>query len=85
MKTYVLGTYLKHFGEALMMSTHNIYFILLHKKAVSHIINSHVLTDKKPCINKTIHTLLMQGYATFNMIVPGPQICCRYEMCTART
>ena len=28
--------------------------------------------------------LLMHGYATFNMVVPGPQICCRYEMCTAR-
>ena len=26
----------------------------------------------------------MHGYATFNMFVPGPQICCRYEMCTAR-
>ena len=24
----------------------------------------------------------MHGYATFNMIVPGPQICCRYEICT---
>ena len=31
-----------------------------------------------------IHALLMHGYATFNMILPGPQICCRYEMCTAR-
>ena len=26
----------------------------------------------------------MHGNATFNMIVPGPQISCRYEMCTAR-
>ena len=36
------------------------------------------------CINKAIHALLMHGYATFNMIIPGPQICCRYKMCTAR-
>ena len=26
----------------------------------------------------------MHGYATFNMTVLGPQICCRYETCTAR-
>ena len=38
------------------------------------------LTGEKPCINKAIHALLMHCYATFNMIVPGPQICCRYEM-----
>ena len=50
---------------------------------MSHVINSRVLTGEKPCINKAIHELLMHGYATFNMIVPGPQICCRYEMCTA--
>ena len=51
-----------------------------------HVINSRALTDEKPCItcNKAIYALLMHGYATFNMIVPGPQICCRYEMCTAR-
>ena len=48
-----------------------------------YVINSHALTGEKPCINKTIHALLMHGYATFNIIVPGPQICCRYEMCTA--
>ena len=51
---------------------------------MSHIINSRALTGEKPCINMAIHTLLMHGYATFNKIVPGPQICCRYKMCTAR-
>ena len=50
---------------------------------MSHVINSRALTCEKPCINKAIHALLMHGYGTFNMIVPGPQICCRYEMCTA--
>ena len=45
--------------------------ILLHKKAVSHVINSRALTAEKPCINKAIHALLMHGYATFNMTVPG--------------
>ena len=50
---------------------------------MSHVINSRVLTGGKPCINKAIHALLMHGYATFNMLLPGPQICCRYEMCTA--
>ena len=49
-----------------------------------HVINSLALTGKKPCINKAIHSLLMHGYATLNMIVPGPQICCRYEMFTAQ-
>ena len=53
-------------------------------KAVPHVINSRALTGEKPCINKAIHALLLHGYATFNMIVLGPQICCRYEMCTAR-
>ena len=52
--------------------------------AVSLVINIRALTGEKPCINKAIHALLMHGYATFNIIVPGPQICCRYEMCTAR-
>ena len=28
--------------------------------------------------------LLMHGYATFNMIIPGLQICFHYKMCTAR-
>ena len=51
---------------------------------MSHVINSRALTGEKPCINKAIHALLMHGYVTFNMIVPGPRICCRYDMCTAR-
>ena len=49
-----------------------------------HIINSRALTGEKLCIKKAIHALLMHGYATFNMLIPGPQNCCRYEMCTAR-
>ena len=53
--------------------------ILLHKKTVSHIINSRTLIGEKPCINKAIHALLMRGYATFNMIVSGLQICCCYR------
>ena len=50
--------------------------LLLHKKTVSHVRNSRALTGEKPCINKAIHALLMHGYATFNMLVPGPQNCC---------
>ena len=46
-----------------------------------HVINSRALTGESRVL--TIHALLMHGYATFNMIVPGPQICCGYEMCTA--
>ena len=57
--------------------------MIIALKAVSHVINSRALTGEKPYINKAIHALLMHGYATFNTIVPGPQICCRYEMCTA--
>ena len=51
---------------------------------MSHVINSRALTGEKPCINKAIHALLMQGHATFNMLVQGPQNCCRHEMCSAR-
>ena len=40
-------------------------------KAVSHVINSRALNGEKLCTNKAIHALLMRGYATFNMIVPG--------------
>ena len=47
-----------------------------------HVINSRALTGEKPCINKAIHALLMHGYATFNMLIPGSQNCCRHEMCT---
>ena len=63
-----------------------LHFVLsfLHKKSVSHVVNSRALTGEKPCINKAIHALLIYGYATFNMFIPGPQFCCRYEMCTAR-
>ena len=50
---------------------------------MSHVINSRALTGEKPCINKAILALLMHGYAISNIIVAGPQICCRYEMCTA--
>ena len=49
---------------------------------MSHVINSRALTGEKLCINKAIHALLMHGYATFIMIVPGPQIFCHHEMCT---
>ena len=51
---------------------------------MSHVINSRALTGETPCINKAIHALLMHGYATFNMPVPGPHNCCRHEMCSAR-
>ena len=40
---------------------------------MSHVINGRALTGEKPCINKTIHALLMLGYATFSMLVPGPK------------
>ena len=43
---------------------------------------SRALTGEKPCINKEIHALLMHGYATFNMLIPGPQNCCRHKICT---
>ena len=50
---------------------------------MSHVINSRALTGEKPCINKAIHALLMHGYVTLNMNVPGPHICCRNDMSTA--
>ena len=45
---------------------------LLHHKAVSHAINSHVLTGKNPCINKEIHVLLIHGFAVLRISIPGP-------------
>ena len=39
---------------------------------MSHVINSRALTGEKPCI-KAIHALFMHGYATFNMLAPGPR------------
>ena len=45
--------------------------ILLHKKAVSHSINSHVLTGKNPSINQAIHVLLMHGFYTLHMRILG--------------
>ena len=57
---------------------------IIAQKAVPHVINSRALTGEKPCIDKAIHALLMHGYATFNMPVPGPHNCCRHEMCSAR-
>ena len=61
---------------------HKLHFIIA-LKAVPRVINSRTLTGEKPCINKAVHALLMHGYATFNMLEPGPQNCCRHEMCTA--
>ena len=40
---------------------------------MSHVINSRALTGEKPRINKAIHAMLMHGYATFNMVLPGPR------------
>ena len=40
---------------------------------MSHVINNRALTSENPRINNAIHALLMHSYATFNMIVPGPQ------------
>ena len=40
---------------------------------MSHVINNRALTSENLRINKAIHALLMHSYATFNMIVPGPQ------------
>ena len=39
----------------------------------------------KQRINKAIHALLLHGYATFNMCVPGPQNWCPHEMYSARS
>ena len=39
---------------------------------VSHIINRHVLTSTNPCLNNTIHVLLIQGFAVLRISIPGP-------------
>ena len=40
-------------------------------KAVSHAINSHVLTGTNPCFNKAIHVLLIHGLAVLPISIPG--------------
>ena len=47
--------------------------VIIASKAVSYAINSRSLISEKPYINKEIHVLLLNGYATFNMLVPGPR------------
>ena len=39
---------------------------------VSHIINRHVLTSTNPCLNNTIHALLIHGFAILRISIPGP-------------
>ena len=48
--------------------------LLLHKKALSHVINSRALTGEKPCTNKASNALLIHGYATFNISYKGHRI-----------
>ena len=38
------------------------------QKAISHVINSHVLTFINSCINKAIHVLLMHGFLLYAII-----------------
>ena len=64
--------------KTICLSIYLFIHLLLHKKQCRTL-----LTGEKPCINKATHALFMLGFATFNMLVPGPQNCCRYEMCTA--
>ena len=45
------------------------YIIAL--KSMSHAINSHVLTDKNPCINQAIHVLLMHGFCALHIRILG--------------
>ena len=40
-------------------------------KAVSHATNSHVLNDKKQCIDQAFHVLLMQGFCTLHIRILG--------------
>ena len=42
-----------------MMSAH---VLSLHKKAVSHVSNNHVLIGTNPCFNQAIYMLLMHGF-----------------------
>ena len=40
---------------------------ILHKKTMSYAINSHVLTGRNPCIDKTIHVLLIHGFVVLRI------------------
>ena len=44
---------------------------IIAEKTVSYAINSHVLTEKNPCINKAIHVLLIHGYETLRVRFQG--------------
>ena len=56
---------------------------LLHKKQCNTSFNSRALTGEKQCISKAIHTLLMHGYATFNMITATDLLPLRDLYCLA--
>ena len=43
-------------------------------KSLQHAFNSHFSTGTYPCINKAIHVLLMHGFGTLNILVPGHYI-----------
>ena len=72
-------SYYKLTSERMRTESNEPLHSLLHKKQCRR-----ELTREKPCINKAVHALLSHGYATFNMLISGSYICCRYEMCTAR-
>ena len=38
----------------------------------SHIFNRHVFTSTNPCLNNTMHVLLIQRFAVLRKSIPGP-------------
>ena len=53
-----------------VIGTDHLKYIVAYK-AMSHAINSLVLTDKNPCINQAIHVLLMHGFCTLHIRILG--------------
>ena len=78
-------TYAVYSQEMTQISTCAYRQILWHI-CLMHVLYMSTIKSNKYSLNQTnkaIHSLLMHGYATFNMLVPGTQNCCRHEMCTA--
>ena len=58
-------------GENIVHFACQVIQIIIALKALLHTVNSHVLIDTNPCINKTVHILLIHGFEVLHISSPG--------------
>ena len=61
--TWMQGFVIKH-SSMFLLEINTYLLCTIAYKALSHTINSDILTDTNPCINKAIH-MLMHRFGTF--------------------